>query len=65
MKTCLRCTHLSYMEGDPGYSELTPGTNMGMECTKRHWQYDQFRTSLEELTAMIEQAETCPDWTPR
>ena len=62
---CLRCKHLYYQEATPEYSELTPGTDMGLQCGRGHWNYDQFHTSQEELAAMLERAEICPDYERR
>ena len=62
---CLRCEHLYYWEAQPGYSELTPGTDMGLACGLKHWEYDQFHSSVEDLAAMIETAETCTDYKSR
>ena len=59
---CIRCDHFNMYSGCPGYSEYTPGHNMGMSCGKHHWDFDSYETSQDEFRKMMETAETCGDY---
>lgn len=60
-RLCLWCEHCFLETGYAAYSELTPGEQFDVFCTKRHWKFRQgdgdsaFRTNLLK-------ARSCPDW---
>lgn len=36
-RTCLDCRHWHFYGGSQGYSEMTPGMDMEIRCTRGHW----------------------------
>ena len=50
--------------GDPGYSDLTPGTETSMECLKGHWSLEPFDDGRMDVRAKIKRAIRCEDFTP-
>lgn len=66
-KLCVFCKHWSFYGGSPGYSEMTPGSDASMDCTKGHYGrgFDLMDISGEEgFRALIKKAETCKDYKP-
>ena len=37
---CLFCEHFDIWSSEAGWSELTPGIEMGMDCAKSQWPED-------------------------
>ena len=60
MKSCIVCKHLSFDPGEEGYSEVTPGHPMFLECTKGHWAAEEFMNT-NYLRLGLTSAESCPD----
>jgi hypothetical protein len=54
-RLCLWCKHYSLDTGSPGYSELTPGSDMWMSCAKNVWRWD----AGNDFYATIRTAERC------
>jgi hypothetical protein len=48
------------MNGEPNFSEMTPGYSWEMACNKRIWDFDMETTSQKEFAEMLSTAETCP-----
>lgn len=65
IKACWFCPHFYYSEETPGYSELTPGDDFGIECNKSHWKFSKRRTSQEEFGEILMTANTCPDYSEK
>lgn len=71
-KLCVFCKHWHFYGGDQGFSELTPGSDASMDCSKHHWDrpgrgpYKGFVIfNLHDERAfreMIQKAITCPDY---
>ena len=59
MKLCWWCKEFCYMNGEPNYSEVTPGSSWDMACNKRIWDFDMETTSQEEFANMLMKAEKC------
>lgn len=74
-KLCVFCEHWRMTGGDAGYSELTPGWDAEMSCSKNlwtapHWK-DKRRTriirlidiySADTFRQIIEKAKSCPEY---
>lgn len=58
---CLWCEHFYLETGSPGYSDLTPGSDFYMDCSKGHWEYDQY-SSTEQYRKCILTALRCKDY---
>lgn len=61
-RNCWHCACLRMSPGGQGYSELTPGYDMSLECSRNHWQFDAIDTSEREARLMFRKAETCADF---
>ena len=61
-KLCVFCKHWSFSGGEPGYSEMTPGSDASMYCDKNMWGR-KFRlwdiSGAEDFRKIIKTAETC------
>lgn len=64
MKLCWWCKHFYYYNAQPGYSELTPGSDAEIRCSKNYWRWDQFDDSKDKFRESFEKARDCKDWTP-
>lgn len=64
MKLCWWCQHCYFSQAEPDWSEVTPGWNATLECTKGHWEIDFYKDDLPDLRANMQRAETCQDWLP-
>ena len=61
-RTCIFCKNLYFSPFDPGYSDVTPGSEVGIYCQiKDGWDLNDFDTTAEYRAAML-QAETCKDF---
>lgn len=58
-KICLFCKYFYLDPGHPGYSDITPGWDMVMQCSKGHWKFTQFETTTEEYRKMLLKADKC------
>jgi uncharacterized Fe-S radical SAM superfamily protein PflX len=66
-KLCVFCQNWYFSGGEPGYSEMTPGSNASMGCTKGHygrWFKLSTLDGEDAFRSIIQKAETCPDYTP-
>ncbi len=64
LKLCWWCKNFYYSQATPDYSELTPGSSFGIECMKRHWDFDAYTTTQEKFGEMLASAESCKDFAP-
>jgi hypothetical protein len=39
MKNCIDCKHFYMFSAEPGYSDMTPGTDMSIGCSKDKWRF--------------------------
>lgn len=62
MISCVACKHWRFDEGEPDYSELTPGTEWNSSCEKGHWDVGGAYTSREKFRSCLLQAEKCNDF---
>lgn len=62
---CVLCKHWDFFGGSRGYSELTPGVDAAMSCSKGHWDrsclYDIGEDGFRQV---ILTARTCKDFSP-
>lgn len=61
-KMCWWCKHFYYSCGDRGYSEMTPGYDMTMECRKGYWKFESTEDSEESFRNKISHAVDCEDF---
>ena len=62
-RLCLFCKHFK-MLGEPGFSELTPGSPIAIQCLKNKWEFSPGDHEDDFRTAMLH-AQTCKkflDW---
>jgi hypothetical protein len=66
-KLCVFCKNWEFSGGEPGYSELTPGSDTTMDCKKNHYG-KRFRLfdlyGPDDFRAIILKAEKCQDYEP-
>jgi hypothetical protein len=62
IKTCIECKHFNFSSGDYGYSEMTPGWDAIIECSKRHWTVDLFGTYESDYRKYMRSAQDCKDF---
>lgn len=61
-RVCWSCTHIHYSRGSEGYSEVTPGWDFELSCSKDYWELNQFEDELQIFRDKITQAEWCTDF---
>lgn len=64
VKLCWLCRHFNYTQAEPDWSEVTPGSDFSMYCSKHHWSFDSYKTSQEEFGEMLSTALNCKDFVP-
>jgi hypothetical protein len=68
MKHCLLCVHCYYCGAEPGYSEMTPGTEASLYCLKGCMRHAGKRTLFEEawtrqqVREALQSAHECPHY---
>jgi hypothetical protein len=62
---CLFCKEFYFMDGQPGYSEMTPGSNAEIGCDKKYWELDQIFDTEESYRQKMLRAKTCKDFVER
>jgi hypothetical protein len=63
-KLCWFCKHFYYSNAELDWSDMTPGSDFAMSCSKGHWDFDAFRTGQEEFGKILSSARECPDFVP-
>jgi hypothetical protein len=63
-KTCLLCKSFYFNMGEPGYSDMTPGSDACIECNAGFWKMKNY-DGLDEFCKNIETAKTCKGFNPR
>lgn len=61
-KLCWFCKHFYWSNADYGYSELTPGYDLSIQCNKNHWTFGSYKTRQLKFAKMINSAKTCDDF---
>lgn len=61
-KLCLYCKHWYFDGGEQGYSELTPGSDMGIECLKGHWRIENGSHTGPSFRQTMERGLECKDF---
>lgn len=64
-RVCWLCEHVQFQLAQPGYSDLTPGSDFHLECGKGYWEFDAFEDGLDEFREQLEAAERCSDFEKR
>jgi|WetSurMetagenome_2_1015567.scaffolds.fasta_scaffold566162_2 hypothetical protein len=65
MKLCYGCQHFYIDMAESAYSEMTPGTDWDMACTKSKWFFDTHKDDVDRFRACLETATTCPLFSKR
>ncbi len=65
IRACWFCKYFTYTNADGPYSEETPGNDFSISCNKDKWIFDAWETSQDEFGAILQTAETCPDYEVR
>ena len=63
-RTCLECKHWEWYAADPGYSEMTPGSDASMYCIKSYWSLKMYDDDRGDVRHKLNTAERCPEFTP-
>lgn len=58
-RTCLGCKHFRFQEAQPGYSEVTPGSDGSIECYKNVWFFQFYSGSDAEFRRVLLTAQAC------
>lgn len=63
---CLDCQNFSFDGGSPGYSDMTPGSGLSMDCDKNHWRFDFYdHPTQEEFATILNGKRECIDFIKR
>jgi len=60
-KLCCLCKSFDYEAGQEAYSEVTPGWDSHLRCSKDHWDVDVL-SEPEFRDILANKALTCPDF---
>jgi len=63
-RICLFCEQFYICPADPGYSDMTPGSDVTINCTKGYWEIDLYDDYVDKYREKLSGAKTCPDWEP-
>ena len=61
-RLCYECKLMRIHSAEAGYSEWTPGIDMGMYCNANRWNVDRWTISREKFRRFLAMARTCPDY---
>lgn len=62
---CLNCVYCHVQSSDPGYSEMTPGSDFSMDCYKGHWAFEGDSEDNESLRRKLLTSLNCKDFAGR
>ncbi len=62
VKICLFCQLFHFSTAEPDWSELTPGHDAEIYCSKGFWEYEPFRWMEEDYRRAMLTAQTCEDF---
>lgn len=60
---CLFCKRFTMVAEEPDWSDVTPGSNFEMYCSKNHWDFDTRKASEDDFRKTLLTAEDCKDYT--
>ena len=60
--TCVFCKFWYFESGSPHYSDLTPGYDAHIGCSKDYWELDQSFDSEEDYRRKMLSAGSCADF---
>ena len=63
-KVCIYCQFFYLDPACAGYSDMTPGYAVEMNCQKGKWEFFSFEDSKTDFVKKLKTAETCPDFQP-
>jgi len=63
-KYCFDCSYFVFCGPEPGYSEVTPGSDAILECTKGIWNLLNY-SNRKTFRKCMESAEECPEFLAR
>ena len=64
LRVCASCSHFYFEPEMQTYSEVTPGSNAHIGCSKDHWQFELSTGTEEELAKILSGAALdCIDFT--
>jgi hypothetical protein len=58
-RNCVNCVHWYWDAGDPGWSELTPGTGWESYCRKNKWEMNGADVTEEQFRKNMNTANSC------
>lgn len=61
-RACYNCQHIYFDPGSEWYSCMTPGNDMHLYCEKKHWNLDEYKSTIIDLANALDQANTCIDY---
>lgn len=61
-RICVLCKHWDVYLAEPDWSDVTPGSDFEMGCTKGHWTMDPYNDGTETLRRYMLLAGSCPDF---
>lgn len=61
-RICLSCKHWRFISGSPDLSEMTPGWDTIIMCTKGHWKINNYDCDETEFRRYMARAKDCPDY---
>jgi hypothetical protein len=62
---CWECQNIWFCQASPGYSELTPGSDFSLLCSKNHWELDTYEDEEGTMGRFLKLAQRCPDFEAR
>ena len=66
-KLCWACKNVKFDPGEQDWSDITPGCDAYLVCTKKRFPWftlNRGQYTLSDLRRTIETAKDCPDWDP-
>ena len=61
-RVCILCKKFRMYPADPGYSDITPGSDLSMYCRLEYWSLDVYRDHEDTYRAKITMAKDCKDY---
>lgn len=63
-RCCWSCAHIHFFNSHPDWSDVTPGYDFDLWCTKGYWLFDANNDSLETFGTCLQSASRCADFEP-
>ena len=61
IQTCCFCQNFYFDMGEPDWSDMTPGHETEISCSKGHWEMKN-SDGTDTYRKNIKKAVACPDW---